>query len=99
MTRPPRWLRQGLGGLKGFIWEFPKVGGYLVFGDLIIRILLFGVLYEGPPIFRKPPISGRFEMALKWARKKFYRDDAGRWPSGSAVGPDPRLQVSSRFWL
>ena len=31
----------------GCMWEFPKIRGTL-FGVLIIRILLFGVLYWGP---------------------------------------------------
>ena len=26
------------------LWEFPKLGGYLIWGVLIIRILLFRVL-------------------------------------------------------
>ena len=29
-------------------WDFPKIRGYPYFGVLIIRILLFRVLYEGP---------------------------------------------------
>ena len=29
-------------------WEFPEVRGTLFWGVLIIRILLFRVLYEGP---------------------------------------------------
>ena len=36
------------------MWEFPKTRGTL-FGVLIIRILLFRVLYEGP-LFSETPI-------------------------------------------
>ena len=30
---------------QAFIWEFPKIGGYLIVGVLIRRMLLFSVLY------------------------------------------------------
>ena len=42
--------------LQAFIWEFPKIGGSLLLGVLIIRILLFRVLYQGPR-FSETPIS------------------------------------------
>ena len=35
------------------IREFPKIGGHLNLGVLIIRILLFRVLFLGSPIFGK----------------------------------------------
>ena len=35
-------------------WEFPKIRRYLILGVLIVRILLFGVLYWGP-LFSEPP--------------------------------------------
>ena len=42
-------------GLKGVpIWEFPKIRGVPDFGVLIIRILLFRVLYWGPQLSETP---------------------------------------------
>ena len=38
------------------IWEFPKIK-VPYFGALIVRILLFGVLYEGS-LFSETPIKG-----------------------------------------
>ena len=35
-------------GLGFGIWEFPKIRGYRILGVLIIRILLFRVLYSAP---------------------------------------------------
>ena len=34
--------------IRVLIWEFPTIRGYLIFGILVIRILLFRVLYSGP---------------------------------------------------
>ena len=41
----------------GTIWEFPKIRGTL-FWVLIIRILLFRVLFLGGPLFAETPRSG-----------------------------------------
>ena len=43
-------------GLVGQIWEFPKIRVPFL-GVLIIRILLFRVLYQGP-LFSETPIWG-----------------------------------------
>ena len=45
--------------IAGSIWEFPKIR-VPYFGVLIIRILLFGVLYEGP-LFSETPIWCRMQ--------------------------------------
>ena len=42
------------------IWEFPKIRG-TVFGGLIIRILLFRVLHQGP-LFSETPILTTTQM-------------------------------------
>ena len=47
----------------GQIWEFPKIRGTL-FWVLIIRILLFRVLYWGP-LFSETPISGPGMLVLR----------------------------------
>ena len=40
-----------------FVWEFPKIG-VPCFGVLIIRILLFRVLYQGPQFSETPIYRG-----------------------------------------
>ena len=53
----------GLGFLQISLWEFPKLG-VPYFGVLIIRILLFVVLYWGPP-FSETPICVLLRFRVK----------------------------------
>ena len=46
------------------MWEFPKLG-VPYFGDLIIRILLFRVLYWGP-LFSETPTWGLHRKHFGW---------------------------------
>ena len=48
----PNQMRRGP-DIQIMIWDFLKIRGYL----LVVRILRFRVLYQGPPIFGKPPIG------------------------------------------
>ena len=62
---------------KSYMWEFPKIRGAL-FGVLIIRILRFGVLCQGP-LFSETPIcnldvtlvSGRFRLVSRLTSRMF----------------------------
>ena len=52
--------------LRMFKWKFPKMGGgYLIFGVLIIRILLFRVLYWDPLFLETPKSCLGSETQLK----------------------------------
>ena len=56
----------GLGFGVRNIWDFPKIrGGVPYFGVLMIRILVFRVLYWGP-LFSEAPISSFWTQALAW---------------------------------